>query len=277
MTDRHSVPSLGLKHFLFTLNCPQVNGSDHTVAVMLVVLLVITAIFAGALATGLAAYYKNRGRFHGGSRIRGDEETATELSAPFLFERPSRWLAIKCSKLEKVQAALGLHNPTPCPLSEGFSGLADRKLFISPPIKGWILVVGNSLPDPAGDIDKLYHFLMRAANELGSVQFFCANRAVNHHAWVRIENNRVYRAYAWAGETLWNQGERTAAERELGLRCYAYGDIPMPFPFSARDSHIANAEKVMQLAARWSVDPLAVNNHALRAALGITGDLSRRS
>jgi len=261
-----------LKQFLLTLNYREVNGSDQTVVVMLAVLLVTTAVIGGSLAAGIAAFWKRRKL----KAIRLSEAPPVEFSGPFVFERPSRWLAVKCSNLQKVQAALRLHNPTPCPLSEGFTRLTDRKLFISPPVKGWILVLGNSLPDAADDIDKLYHFLMRVADQLGSVQYFCANRAVGHHTWVRIENNRVYRAYSWAGETLWNQGDRTAAERELELKCHNYGDNPLPFPFTARDSHLANTDKITQLAARWSVDPLAVNHHAFRAAFGIAGELSRR-
>ena len=242
--------------------------------VIVTVLLVTTAIIAGTLLVGLAGIWKKRP-----TRKANPLEAAlehSELPAPFLFDRPTRWMAIKCANLQKVQNALGLHNPTPCPLSEGFSRLGD-KLFISPPVKGWILVVGNSLPDVHDDVDKLYRFLMKAANELGSIQYFSANRVLNHHAWARIENNRVYRAYAWAGETLWNQGETTAAEKELELKCYGYCDTPLPYPFTARDSHVANTEKVMQLAARWSIDPMAVNNQSLRASLGIAGDLTRHA
>jgi hypothetical protein len=94
---------------------------------------------------------------------------------------------------------------------------------------------------------------------------------------VRIENNRVYRAYAWAGETLWNQGDLTAAERELDLKCYEYGAAPLPFPFTARDCNVANTDKVMQLAARWSIDPMVVNSQNLKATLGIAGDLWMQS
>ena len=239
---------------------------------MLTVVLVTLATIIGTMAVGRIGTWKNR-------VFRKPHFAAhPEISdlAPFLFDRPNRWLAVKCANIHKVQAALGLHNPTPCPLSEGFSRLSEDKLFISPPVKGWILVVGNSLPDMSEDIDKLYHFLMRIAGELGSVQYFTANRVLNHHAWARIENNRVHRAYAWAGETLWNQGDRTAAERELEMKCYEYGHAPLPYPFTSRDSHVANTEKVIQLAARWSIDPLAINNQNLRAAFGITGDLSRR-
>ena len=242
--------------------------------VMLTVLLVTTAVIVGTFAVGLAGIWKKRAvRKSARPPMTADTQ---DFSTPFLFDRPTRWMAVKCSNLQKVQNALGLHNPKPCPMSEGFSRLGEHKLFISPPVKGWILIVGGSLPDVSDDSDKLYHFLMRVAGELGSVQYFSANRVLSHHAWVRIENNRVYRAYAWAGETLWNQGERTAAEKELELKCYEYCDAPLPYPFTARDSHVANTEKVMQLASRWSVDPMAVNNQNLRATFGIAGELSRR-
>jgi hypothetical protein len=238
---------------------------------MLTVLLITTAVILGAFALGLAGVWKRRVQRRQAAR----ETEIQDNSAPFLFDRPNRWIAVKCANIQKVQTALGLNNPRLCPLSEGFSRLQERKLFLSPPIKGWILIVGNSLPDAADDVDRLFRFLMRIANDLGSIQYFSANRVLNHHAWVRIENNRVYRAYAWAGETLWNQGDRTAAERELDMKCYGYGDAPLPFPFTARDCNVTNTDKVMQLATRWSVDPMAVNNHALKAGFGIAGDLRR--
>jgi hypothetical protein len=239
--------------------------------VMLTVLLVTTAVIVGTFALGLAGIWKKCSL----RKTKNPLAESNELAVPFLFDRPTRWMAVKCTNLNKVQNALGLNNPTPCPLSEGFSRLGEHKLFISPPVKGWVLVVGNSLPDVAEDSDKLFRFLMKVANDLGSIQYFSANRVLSHHAWVRIENNRVYRAYAWAGETLWNQGDRTAAEKELELKCYEYCDNPLPYPFTARDSHVANTEKVMQLAARWSIDPLAVNH--LRASVGIAGDLTLRA
>jgi hypothetical protein len=239
---------------------------------MLTVLLVTTAIIVGTFAVGLAGVWKRRAQ----RKRAALESDPHEITAPFLFDRPARWMAVRCANIQKVQSALGLHNPTVCPLSEGFSRLQDKKLFISPPIKGWILVVGNSLPDVADDVDKLFRFLMKIAGDLGSIQYFSANRVLNHHAWVRIENNRVYRAYAWTGEAVWNQGERTAAERDLEMKCYAYGDAPLPFPFTARDSHVANTDKVLQLAARWSLDPMAVNSQARKAAFGIAGELSRQ-
>lgn len=237
-------------------------------------MLLITSVVVGAFLVGLADHFRRRksgGYFS--SRFQ-PQDSGSELFIPFLFDRPTKWLAIKCGNIVKVQTALSLDNPTPCSWTDGFSKVNDRKLFITPPVQGWILVVGQGLPEPAEDIDDLYHFLTKLARQLGSVQYFHANRVFNHHAWVRIENNQIYRAYAWAGETLWNQGELTAAEKALELKCCAYGDAPLPFPFSARESQSNNTDKVLQLAARWSFDPMAVNSHNLKASLGIVGDLS---
>lgn len=242
---------------------------------MLVILAITTAAIIGTFFVSLGRVWKGRRQRN---KILFSSETgdsSQDLAMPFLFDRPTKWLAIRCSNILKVQTALGLHNPTPCSWREGFSKLHEGKLFISPPVKGWVIVVGQNLPEPSDDIDKLYHFLMKLGADLGSIQYFNSSRVLNHHAWIRIENNRVYRAYAWAGETLWNQGDCTAAENELELKTYEYGETPIPFPFSARDSHVANTDKVLQLAARWSVDPLAVNSQTLKASLGITGDLSR--
>jgi hypothetical protein len=191
---------------------------------------------------------------------------------PSVFDYACRWLVVKGSNMGSVQAALGLHNPSPCSWAEGLSQLSDQKLFVSPPVNGWILVIGQRLPDPADDVDVCYHFLTKLSRTLGQVQFFSVNRAVNHHSWVRLESGRVRRAYAWGGETLWNQGEPTQAEKELGMKTYAYGEQP-PCIGSA-DEHGANSDKVIFLAARWSFDPTAVDEKALRAGLGVAGRLS---
>lgn len=255
----------------------RVSAPDQSVVAILLMMLLLASIILGAFFACLAGYWVRRKQETERVEsfgLRGRE--GYERGQPFWFDRPGRWLAIKTQDIAKVQEALGLHNPMPCSVSEGMGKMGDRKLFVSPPVEGWILVVGQGLPDPSDDIDLVYHFVMRLSRSLGAVQFFCSNRALNHHAWVRAENNRIFRAYAWAGETLWNEGEVTAAERELGLRCFEYGEQPSIFPFSAREAHFANAEKVQSLAARWSLDPSAIAQMGYNPHSGISGDVSNR-
>lgn len=190
-----------------------------------------------------------------------------------LFPRPSCWLAIKSRNLLAVKSALGLHNAKPCSWTDAL--VEDQKLFISPPVKGWILVMGSGLPDPSDDVDICFRFLVQLSRRLGHVQLFNASRILNHHAWVRAERGKIVRAYAWAGVTLWQQGKRTPAEKELGLRCFDYSEEPGRVSFSQPDVCYLNAEKVPQLAARWSVDPGRLDPSSLEATHGLAGEPSR--
>jgi hypothetical protein len=191
---------------------------------------------------------------------------------PFSFEQPTRWLAVKSNNPRAVQEALHLHHTTPCSWEEGLVEAHEDKLFVSPSISGWILVVGSRLPDPAEDVDICYHFLADLSRKLGHVQFFDANRVLNHHAWALMDKGDVFRAYAWGGETLWNQGPLTAAEKELEMTCYDYGSSTSLF--SNKDGMTLNCEKVNQLAARWSVDPNTVPDSAWNAH-GVVGEFTQ--
>jgi hypothetical protein len=191
---------------------------------------------------------------------------------PTLFAQPSRWLAIRGANPRAVQEALGLHHAVRCSWEEGLMEAQEQKLFITPPVSGWTLVIGSNLPDPGEDIDKLYHFLANVSRKLGHVQYFHINRAVNHHAWAMVEQGRVFRAYAWAGETLWNQGPVTAAERQLSLTCLDYGFDSSGF--TQKDTLQANTEKLALLASRWSVDPSSIDERHVKATQGIAGELS---
>jgi hypothetical protein len=189
-----------------------------------------------------------------------------------LFERPARWLAIKCNNAGAVQSALKLRHAVPCSWEEGLVETSEGKLFVSGPISGWVLVVGPGLPEPAEDVDGCYRFLRALSRKLGNVQFFSFNRVLGYHAWALLEDGEVYRAYAWAGETLWNEGMLTAAERELGMVCFDYGSEVNVF--SCREALTGDAEKVNQLAGRWSVDPAAIQPSSWRTQ-GIVGQLSQ--
>ncbi len=190
------------------------------------------------------------------------------------FALPSRWLAIKSSQPFRVQEALRLSKPTPCSWAEGLANAQEKKLFISPPVAGWVLVLGSGLPDPAEDVDRCYCLLLELSRKLGHVQFFSFNRSLNHHAWAQASHGEILRAYAWAGQTLWNQGAITRAESDLQVECFDYAEAlpqtstPNPLPL--------NTEKVPLLAERWSIDPATIDPRHFRESHGIAGQLSWR-
>jgi hypothetical protein len=188
--------------------------------------------------------------------------------APVFPQRPASWLAIRSAMPAAVQAALGLGRSAPCSWSEGMVG--EHEFFISPRVNGWVIVTGLALPTPDDDVDACFLFLTALSRKLGHVQFFHAEKFSHRHAWARVDDGCVTRAYAWAGETVWNQGTKTMPEAGLGLKCFAYGDHS-----ATNETAEANCEKVSLLAARWSFDPATIDENLLNHASGVAGELSQ--
>jgi hypothetical protein len=192
---------------------------------------------------------------------------------PVLYENPACWLAIKSNDPDEVRAALELHDPLPCSWAEGIERAAEHRVFVTPPVDGWVLVFGAGLPEPTDDVDEFFRFITTLSRRIGLVLYFSSRRVVGQHAWVKTLNGQIVRAYAWAGETLWNQGELTQAERDLRLRCQPYGATesrPAPMNEVAR----FNCERVAALAARWSIDPKTIDTRMLRRQTGIAGEFT---
>lgn len=187
------------------------------------------------------------------------ERSPSKLPAHSLFpQRPSTWLAIRSATPERVRDALGLSRFAPCSWAEGMMG--EHEFFISPRVNGWVIVTGLAIPTPDNDVDECFRFLVSLSRKLGHVQFFHAQKFQHHHAWARLDDGYVTRAYAWADGTVWNQGSKTLPEAELGLKCFDYGE-PCPHNVAAR-----NTEKVSRLAARWNFDPAAVDERTVGLA-----------
>ena len=244
--------------------------------------LVLLLLFVAAFGTGMAMYYLIRylRRREGwvdsfGSMDETPGETAFVVSPLRAFwRRPTCWLAIRSRNMFAVQSALELDNAKPCSWTEGLS--SDRRLFVSPPIQGWILVMGAGLPDPSDDVDECFRFLTELSRRLGHVQLYKADATLMHHAWARVEAGRVVRAYGWAGNTIWNQGMKTRAEAALGLKCFGYGEGPQREGWQSSDLLASNVEKVPLLAARWSLNPAELDARLVERSRGVTGWPSRR-
>jgi len=250
------------------------KDGDLIAALLLLVLGVALGI--GVTCLLMVVHFLRKGRLANRLPPRKIDLLARErrLHAP-IFNLPGRWLAIRSGNPQLVQAALGLNNPVPCSWEEGLSAAHEHKLFISPAIRGWVLVMGSHLPEPSDDVDWSFHFLMELSRKLGHVQFFSLNRAVNHHAWVNAEFGVVHRAYVWAGKTLWNQGAVSRAEIDLGLKCYHYGEGEERIDYGRPDPAALNTERLPLLASRWSLDPTSIDTRMLRENQGIAGQLSR--
>ena len=249
------------------------NFGDHIA--LLLLLLFGLVVTAGSAMFFMVLVWRRRQRHEiFGRGFRSLFQPADFHIHPFQLSRPPCWLAVRSKNLAAVQSALALHNPHPCSWLEGLSAESARVLFISPPVAGWILVAGSGLPEPDDDVDACHRFVLELSRKLGHVQFFSASRILGHHAWIRVDNGKVLRAYAWAGKTLWNQGRKTQEEIELGLNCFDYNE-PIN-SINHAEPILANVEKVSLLAARWSLDPAMIDQRFFEERQGIAGELSFR-
>lgn len=252
-----------------------VSSWNDLAPILLLTLLVIALSLGGAFLYFVLQWKKQNRAFRQTEAWLRDFSIFSKLplTRAARFQRPALWLAIRSRNLLAVQEALGLNNPKPCTWTEGIA--SEQKLFIAPPLNGWILVVGAGLPNPSDDVDNCFRFLHDLSRKLGHVQFFHANRVLSEHAWVRMEAGRVVRAYAWAGKTQWNQGVKTPAELELSLKCFHYLEAPERNSFAQAEILATNTEKVSLLAGRWSLDPATIDERLFEHAPGIVGEPSR--
>ncbi|MGB1053019.1 MAG: hypothetical protein ACPG4V_04475 [Limisphaerales bacterium] len=187
--------------------------------------------------------------------------------------QPRRWMAIRANHPEAIRRALGLVNPETCHWKEGLQRAAERHLFVSPPIRGWVLVFGRDVPVPFDDIDGFYARMRDIGLALGEVQYFCMDPVHQSHAWMRLVGDKVVRAYAWADQTLWQEGPFSAAEACLGMVCYDYAEDQPMFASHEIDPILDhNLSQIHGLAARWSLDPMSVRPSDLAAECGWSGE-----
>jgi hypothetical protein len=270
----------GAKNDIRRMLSDPTNAGDYEnqIIIFLLLSLLVVVVLLGLVLTAMVLHWRLRqGAWSSIRLFRATAAMPWESTAPASRSaqaRPATWLAVRTTHLKAVQRALALNDLRPCAWTESLTSETSRRLYVSPPVAGWILVAGAELPDPAEDIDACYRFLAGLSRQLGHVQYFHRNRVTHHHAWARLESGRVLRAYAWIGHTAWNQGRPSAAERELGLSLFDYAESlsgdEEALPLGASE----NVERLPQLAARWSIDPAGVAARFWSAHPGISGDYS---
>ncbi len=247
---------------------PSQSATDSIALIMLGLFLGILLIASGYyLATG-----RNLSKVHSDQSEHTQHSTVENL-IPNNLNSPEQWLAIRSGNVAAIQETLGLSNPQRCTWKDGFAISGVERLFISPPVNGWILVVGPALPAPEEDVDFCFHFISHISKRLGHVQFFSVNSALNHHCWVRAHTGRIERAYAWCGETQWNQGPVTPEESVIGMECHQYGISIEDLDPKQITQLSNNTLNIPQLAARWSINPDALSPEIFTKSSGITGEL----
>lgn len=197
------------------------------------------------------------------------------------FGYKCQWLALKAKDTQSVVTALQLRRVTLANWSMGIKGAYSNKVFVSPVLGGWVLVIGATLPD-AGDArhaDKMTPMLKELSKIFEEVQYFGTHRVVEYHAWAKAQQGEIVRAYAYLGETgttLWNEGDRTPEEIELGFSFVneTSSEAKDEGYWEREDLRFPSEEDVLAIAGKWSVDPLFESNQ-YEPGVGVLGVLKQ--
>ncbi|MEN6627568.1 MAG: hypothetical protein ABFD69_15195 [Candidatus Sumerlaeia bacterium] len=198
--------------------------------------------------------------------------------APQAFGYKCAWLAIRTGEPEKVVEALGLTEVRPCSWAEGIKVAYIGRVFVSPPVNGWVFAVSFAFPS---EPETIAPFLEEVGGHFDEVQYFGTHRVVEYHAWALARAGKIVRAYAYLGErgeTLWDVGPKTPGELELGVNFF---DERSPEAkdekyFERTDLAYPDEEYVMQIAGKWSVNPDLLEEMALPPGSGLTGRLPKQ-
>jgi hypothetical protein len=190
------------------------------------------------------------------------------------------WIAVKTNDKDRVAKILGLKYVMACNWKYGIQKAYEDKIFISPPVGNWTLVIGWGLVDfnPKSEIDETVGFKRKInalSKEFGEAQLFTSHRITDYHSWAKSINGETVRYYSFIGERLENiliEGEPTPIETNLNLANTFSEEAKDENYFERKDITFPDEELVMKIAEAWSVNPtkLEVRKDVL-PGLGLVG------
>lgn len=200
-----------------------------------------------------------------------DEKPVIKPEPPIPFGFKCAWLAVKTSDRRKLEKCLEIKEVKEANWSMGLEVAYEKggRLFFTPAMDNWVIMIGVSLPDAIKDRQKLTDLLIKLSKEFGEAQYFGTHRVTEYQAWVKAVNGNIVRAVAYSGERQafsWVAGEPTKIEKELGL------DYKVEDSAKGTPDTVPSEMHVHQVSMDWSIDTF-FENKTFSATNGIIGRL----
>jgi hypothetical protein len=192
--------------------------------------------------------------------------TLGDTPEPFGYKMA--WLAVRSTDVHSVANSLPLTDIKGAGWKEGVNTVYERYteecLFLTPPMEGWVLVVGLWAEGIGSRPETLISLL---SEQFEDVQAFATHRVQEYHHWMWARNGVLLRSYAYLGSegrVLADYGGPTQAEIDLGYKKWPtdqeYEVAAALHPSDDDDFRDAfwwmpNESTVMKIAGKWSVDP----------------------
>jgi hypothetical protein len=177
---------------------------------------------------------------------------------PFAFGKRTTWMEVKEQSIEMISDALKIKNIKPCNWEKGIM-MNGPHIFISPPIKGWILIVGipTQLSDNKQIKEELGGYLRKLSEKLGEVNFFSMYGFVDYYIWARARDGNIIRGVGWHEfVNIWDEGE-PLHEKEIGWD---------------EEKHPSD-DFIMEIARKWCIAPWDIKPSDCEPSLGLIGFL----
>ncbi len=206
-------------------------------------------------------------------------QISAEPDLPISFGRKNHWIAAPTESSAAVATVLGLCDVEACNWHSGFVAAyayPNDRVFVTPPLNGWVLAVGTGLPDPSDPalLPAWRALLARASQLFGQAYFFASHRGSSYSAWARYRNGNEERLFAFADETIHNVGLPSAEEQEIIARLPDPSLAENDPDYRERDDFRPPDEAdVFRLASAWSIDPSTLEDEGLGPSAGLTGRL----
>lgn len=196
---------------------------------------------------------------------------------PISFGYKAHWFSIKANSAESIIEYLELDNPKTANWESGLKAINNTDyLFISPPINGWVMIIGTAGAPFDLTIEDNYStdtptsflsILNKLRKKFSEVQYFGSYRVMDYVAWVKATHSQIIRAFAYSdGMVYVNEGEHNNSEKQLNIpnlsnlspdeatnRIWQIIDEGcMDFP---------DEELPALLAENWSINPLRLDEY----------------
>lgn len=206
-----------------------------------------------------------------------DKTLDIKEDSPVSFGYKCVWFSVKTTD-NKIAEHLNLKNISYANWQLGIEKAYSTNIFISPPVEGWTFIVGWGLPD--SDTEEGLLKIQSLADSLslhyGEAQFFATHRAVEYHCWLKSVNGKTERLYSYLGEKGKNIliiGQPTDAEKDFNLINTFSAEAKLEDYFEDEELIYPDEELVMQIAEKWSINPIKLDTYKNYRGIGLLGTL----
>jgi hypothetical protein len=180
------------------------------------------------------------------------------------------WLAIRSHEPEEVARSLHLQRVKPTAWPDGLAAVdayprkqALQPVFVCPAVDGWVLCPFSFALASLEQFD-----FKQLSRRFGEAQRFLTYGVTDLHQWERwVDAELVRRFGAEADVLLFEIGDQPEEETEVRLSRPDAGAV---------SPRMADEDMVLEIAARWSVNPMSLDERTSLPVNGWLGELTPR-